>query len=152
MSNNHTVTISGKEYLEYLELKNINDEIKIKSRGELDFWQNQLQEEKRNKTITIRLETTRQHSVFRETKDLISYDVHVHSLDSVTQTKFLKEKIVEFTSSLCFERDKLKEQVSLLEQTIKDLRLRLCENRKTINYFENISWLEKIFYKKRGFK
>jgi hypothetical protein len=152
MSDNHTVTISGKEYLEYLKLKEKNHTYFYNHQKQIEWYREKLKTEEQNKTITVRLEINKQRSSSREARDLTSSNVYVYSLDSVRQTEFLKEKIVNFINPLCFEKDKLKKQVSILEQKIKDLEFKLSENEKTIDYFENLSWFKKIFYKKRGFK
>jgi len=110
----HTVTISGDEYLDYIELKNSNntaiEELFIRIRKLTQ----DLIEEKANKTIIVELRKN-----FSGPRQLQSaYTVVIDSIDSVTQTRILSEKIKQHIHPIVEELEKSKGRIEDLESKL----------------------------------
>jgi hypothetical protein len=141
----HTVTISGKEYLEYLKLKEIKNSSEIQNRFQLDHYQTIIKQEKANKLITIRLEYPKHHKNFLGSSEIVSsFDVHISSLDSIRQTKFLSKKIMDLIYPITSELKELKDTI-----TAYNVNLRYEENKNAgytnrIKSYNNLSWIKKL--------
>jgi hypothetical protein len=147
MSNEkHTVTISGDEYIEYIRLRTEKKEAKFIHIDNINWYIDQLKKEKENKNITVTLKRCN-YSYSKSKLQETFFEVHVSSLDSLRQTKFLAKKIMELVFPLSDLNEKYKEQINVLEQNIKvrheeidTIPMRIHEK------FKNLSWYKRLFY------
>jgi hypothetical protein len=145
-SEKHTVTISGDEYIEYIRLKTEKKDYKSTILSNIDFYRNILKKEKESKTITVTLKKCN-FPAARNNLEETFFEVHVSSLDSLSQTKFLAKKIMDLVFPLNDLNEKYKDKIRVLERNLD-----LCNEKIKIipvdldKKFKNLNWYTRLFY------
>lgn len=138
---NHEVIISGKEYLEYVKFKKEKDNYEKKMNGELTNLRNALTSEKQKKEIKVTF-PRQNHFDSRFDKNL---NVIVYSVDSIEESKKLKETLMGYITPLTDELRKNRDKIYTLESDNQILKNNIEDLELKIKLLQKRSLFKRIF-------